>query len=58
MQITISQKKTDYLTKKYGNAEAIIQQIVDTFINSEIERDYQKKAVLTTDDKLDALNKK
>jgi len=59
MNINIPQKKLDYLTKKYGNAEAIVQQIVDNWLNVEIQRDYEKKNInLTVDAKLDFIKGK
>lgn len=59
MNINISQKKLDYLDKKFGNGQAMIQQIVDNFVNREVAADYTKKVEkLTVDDKLTELTKK
>jgi hypothetical protein len=57
MQIIIPTKKLDYLTKKYGNAQAIIQQVFDNWFAGEVNAEYDKKVKVDTDKKLDEINK-
>ena len=56
MNITITKKEENYLDKKYGNAKAILQQIIDNFVVSEVDRDYEKKVKISIDKKLDKIN--
>ena len=58
MEITIDPKVTTYLTKKYGDATGIIQQVVDNWIDREVGRDYEKTIKVDTSKKIDELNKK
>jgi len=59
MEINITEEKLDYLTKKYGDSSAIIQRIINDWIENEIDRDYQKENINTsTNDKLEFIKTK
>ena len=59
MNIIIPTKKLNYLKKKYGNVQAIVQQVFDNWFISQIDIDYEKKKVkkIDIDKKIDELTK-
>ncbi len=57
IEVVISTKKENYLTKKYGNAQAIVQQVFDSWFKNEINAEYDKKVKVDTNKKMEELDK-